>query len=118
MILVTGATGTTGSALLDELLGRGQEVTAVTREPSRIEPRDGLTVSTDIVAADALYLVAPAGPGIPEHDRRNLEAAQPAVRELESEAEQGYTADEITITKSWLVSTGQRLEHVAQSRPA
>jgi DNA-binding MarR family transcriptional regulator len=50
--------------------------------------------------------------------RRNLEAAQPAVRELEGAAEQGYAADEITIIKSWLVSTGQRLEHGAQPRPA
>jgi DNA-binding MarR family transcriptional regulator len=50
--------------------------------------------------------------------RRNLEAARPAVRELEREAERGYTADEISIVKTWLLTTGQRLEHNARSRPA
>jgi hypothetical protein len=32
--------------------------------------------------------------------RRNLEAAPPAVRELEREAKHGYTAGEITIVKT------------------
>ena len=50
--------------------------------------------------------------------RRTLEAAQPAVRELEREAEQNYTADDIATVKTWLVTTGQRLEHITQSRPA
>ncbi len=75
MILVTDATGTTGSALVRELLTRGHEVTAVTRLPGRVAPQAGLTVSTTIVPADAIYLVAPAGPEIPAHDRDNLAAA-------------------------------------------
>jgi DNA-binding MarR family transcriptional regulator len=50
--------------------------------------------------------------------RRTLEAAQPAVRALEREADLNYTADEIAIVKTWLVTTGQRLEHITQSRPA
>jgi DNA-binding MarR family transcriptional regulator len=53
-----------------------------------------------------------------DRGRRNLQAAQPVVRELEREAEQGYGADEIATVKAWLVTTGQRLEHIAQSRPA
>ncbi|GAB2623844.1 NmrA family transcriptional regulator [Paractinoplanes abujensis] len=75
MILVLGATGTTGSALIEALLARDHPVTAVTREPARVRPRKGLTVTTGIVPADAIYLVAPAGPEIAEHDRRNLRAA-------------------------------------------
>ncbi|MFF5083485.1 NAD(P)H-binding protein [Actinoplanes sp. NPDC000266] len=75
MILVTGATGTTGSLLVDELLGRGAEVTAVTRDPRRVAPRAGLTVSTSVVPADALYLLSPAGPGVPELDLTVLRAA-------------------------------------------
>jgi outer membrane receptor for Fe3+-dicitrate len=35
-----------------------------------------------------------------------------------SNARPSYTADEITIVKTWLVTPGQRLEHIAQSRPA
>ena len=78
MILVTGATGTTGSALVDELLARGHEVTAVTRDPQRIAPRPGLTVSTGIVAADAIYLLGLAGPTTPDHDVATLRAATEA----------------------------------------
>jgi uncharacterized protein YbjT (DUF2867 family) len=37
MILVTGATGTTGGAVLDELLGRGVAVRGLTRSPERAE---------------------------------------------------------------------------------
>ncbi|MBM2617710.1 NAD(P)H-binding protein [Actinoplanes sp. LDG1-06] len=76
MILVLGATGTTGSALVETLLARGREVTAVTRDPSKVAVRDGLAVSTSIVPAEAIYLVAPPGPEIVEHDRRYLEAAR------------------------------------------
>ncbi|XVU29075.1 NAD(P)H-binding protein [Actinoplanes sp. CA-054009] len=75
MILVTGATGTTGSLLVDELLGRGVEVTAVTRDPRRVVPRAGLKVSTSVVPAEALYLLSPAGPGVPERDLAILRAA-------------------------------------------
>jgi DNA-binding MarR family transcriptional regulator len=47
---------------------------------------------------------------------QTLEAAQPAVRELEREAERTVSPDEIAIAKSWLVATGQRLQALAQSR--
>ncbi|MBU2662287.1 NAD(P)H-binding protein [Actinoplanes bogorensis] len=75
MILVLGATGTTGSALVDALLSGGHEVTAVTRDPARMRARAGLTISTGIEPADAIYLVAPPGPEIPEHDLANIRAA-------------------------------------------
>jgi uncharacterized protein YbjT (DUF2867 family) len=75
MILVTGATGTVGSALVNALLTRGEQVTAVTRDPARIEPRPGLTVATEIGPADAIFLLAPPGPGIPALDHAMLEAA-------------------------------------------
>src|SRR5690349_8380012 len=47
--------------------------------------------------------------------RQRLEAAHPAVRELEREAERAFRPDEIATVKSWLVSTGQRLQDRAQS---
>ncbi|MFI5888726.1 NAD(P)H-binding protein [Actinoplanes sp. NPDC051513] len=72
MILVTGATGTIGSALVGQLLARGEEVTALTRDPARIEPRPGLTVTTEIRKASAVFLLAPAGPAIPGIDRALL----------------------------------------------
>ena len=75
MILVTGATGTTGSVLVDDLLARGVEVAAMTRDPARVAARPGLTVTTGIVPADAIYLVALAGPATPDHDVATLRAA-------------------------------------------
>ena len=74
MILVTGATGTVGSALVRELLARGAEVLALTRDPAKIRPQPGLTVTTTPRRADAAFLVAPAGPGIPAVDASLLSA--------------------------------------------
>lgn len=86
MILVTGATGTVGSLLVHELLTRGEEVRAVTRDPSRIKSRPGLTATTEIGRADAVFLLAPAGPGIPEMDlavlRTTIAAGTPRVVKL------------------------------------
>jgi DNA-binding MarR family transcriptional regulator len=42
--------------------------------------------------------------------RQRLYAAQPAIRELEHEAERGLGAADIATVKTWLVTTGQRLE--------
>ena len=78
MILVTGATGTTGSALVRALLTRGEEVTAMTRDPAKVARRPGLTATTEIGKADAIFLLAPPGPGIPASDRAMLRAAQAA----------------------------------------
>ncbi len=51
-----------------------------------------------------------------DEGQRILEAAHPAVRALEREAERAFSAQEIATVKSWLVATSQRLERVAQSR--
>ncbi|MFF5293301.1 NAD(P)H-binding protein [Paractinoplanes globisporus] len=75
MILVTGATGTIGSALVGQLLARDVEVIALTRDPSTIEPRPGLTVTTEIRKADAVFLLAPPGPAGPDIDRAYLRRA-------------------------------------------
>jgi DNA-binding MarR family transcriptional regulator len=48
--------------------------------------------------------------------RQTLEAAHPAVRELEREAERAFRPDEIATVKAWLVTAGQRLQALAQSR--
>jgi uncharacterized protein YbjT (DUF2867 family) len=60
MILVTGASGTIGSALIRELSARGVEAQPVPRG------------AEDLPKADAAFLLAPAGPDIPAIDARLL----------------------------------------------
>jgi putative NADH-flavin reductase len=43
-VALIGGTGFVGSALLDELLGRGHAVVALARDPQKYAPRNGLTV--------------------------------------------------------------------------
>ena len=43
-IILLGATGFVGAALLSEALNRGHEVTAVVRNPAKLEEKSGLTV--------------------------------------------------------------------------
>ncbi len=45
-VVLLGATGFVGSALLREALDRGHAVTAIVRHPDKLEKRDGLTVRT------------------------------------------------------------------------
>ena len=42
-IALAGATGNIGSRILDEALGRGHLVTSITRDPSKLALRDGMT---------------------------------------------------------------------------
>jgi putative NADH-flavin reductase len=44
-IVLFGATGTIGSRILNELLARGHAVTAVVRDPSKLEGRENLTAT-------------------------------------------------------------------------
>ena len=41
-VVLLGATGFVGSALLKEALDRGHRVTAIVRDPEKLEKRDGL----------------------------------------------------------------------------
>jgi len=90
-IVLCGATGQVGSRILNELLERGHEVTAVVRGPAKLMARDRLTVVQGDVSdvkgiasasAGADALVSAYGPG-PEHPElligateRLLEAAR------------------------------------------
>ena len=78
MILVTGATGTTGSLLVRDLLDRGLEVAAMTRDPARVPARPGLTATTEVVPAEAMYLLPPAARTPPGYEENLLRAAAEA----------------------------------------
>lgn len=43
-IVLYGATGKSGTRILNELLARGQQVKAVVRDTSKLQPRGGLTI--------------------------------------------------------------------------
>ncbi len=43
-VTLFGATGKAGARILKELLARGHEVTAVVRDPAKLQPQPGLTV--------------------------------------------------------------------------
>ena len=54
-IVLLGATGFVGSALLKEALDRGYEVTAIARDPEKLEKRKGLTAKAgDVYDTDGL----------------------------------------------------------------
>jgi putative NADH-flavin reductase len=54
-LTVFGASGATGRRLVEQALGAGHTVTAVTRRPERMPPRAGLrVVGTDVADADAV----------------------------------------------------------------
>ncbi|MFI9509174.1 NAD(P)H-binding protein [Nocardia sp. NPDC052566] len=88
MILVTGATGTVGRLLIDQLLVAGERVRAVTREPARAQLPHGVDVvgvdRTDPAStADAMrgvdrVFLLTSGPGIPEYDTAFAQAAADA----------------------------------------
>jgi putative NADH-flavin reductase len=62
-VALIGATGFVGTALLDELLNRGHQVSALTRNPAKLAARSGLSA----VTADA-YDAAQVAQAVEGHD--------------------------------------------------
>jgi DNA-binding MarR family transcriptional regulator len=52
-----------------------------------------------------------------EEGRRRLEAANPAVRQLEAAIERDFTTEEIATVKRWLVAAAARFERWPTQRP-
>ncbi|MBR1881837.1 MAG: NAD(P)H-binding protein [Muribaculaceae bacterium] len=57
-VLLIGATGFVGSAILNELLARGHKVTAVVRDPSKLEGQAVTAVKEDVANVDAITALA------------------------------------------------------------
>jgi putative NADH-flavin reductase len=64
-LTVFGASGKTGRQLVDQALAAGHRVTAVTRRPASIPPRDGLSVvGADAADADAVEATIAGGDAV------------------------------------------------------
>ncbi|MFF3221306.1 NAD(P)H-binding protein [Nocardia suismassiliense] len=89
MILITGATGTIGSDLVRQLVARGEQVRAVTREPARANLPAGVEVvrgdyldpasmAAAAHGADAAFIVGVLGPEFIDADRALIATARDA----------------------------------------
>ncbi|MFJ8912774.1 NmrA family NAD(P)-binding protein [Amycolatopsis sp. NPDC102389] len=86
-VLVTGATGTVGSALIPALRARGVTVRAMTRDPGRSVPgaetvvadlRDPESVAAALNGVDAAFLNSPSAPDAAAHQMRFADLARDA----------------------------------------
>jgi uncharacterized protein YbjT (DUF2867 family) len=86
MILVTGATGTTGSEVVRLLLEQGERVRAMSRRPEPVHGAETVAADFDDPASltralegvTAVYLVAAPPKPVIDHDEALVEAAQTA----------------------------------------
>jgi uncharacterized protein YbjT (DUF2867 family) len=89
MILITGATGTIGSAVVRLLAARGEQVRAMTRDPSKAQAWPGVeavrgdfdddaSLARAAVGASRLFLLSAPGPSVSRHDEAMLAAARAA----------------------------------------
>jgi uncharacterized protein YbjT (DUF2867 family) len=85
MILVTGATGTTGRLVLEELVRREIPVRAMSRTPDRLpagvnsvrgDYEDPGSLRRAVDGVQAVFLLSAPGPWIPGHDLAMLDAAK------------------------------------------
>ena len=91
MILVTGATGTVGSALIEQLCGSGVPTRALVRSPERADSLRGYDCETAVGdlgdpaslgaalrGVDAMFLLSPPGPDQVALENSALDAAEQA----------------------------------------
>jgi uncharacterized protein YbjT (DUF2867 family) len=88
MIVVTGATGNIGKALVEQLTSTGAKVRVVARDPAKASKSGGEVVKGDLSdpksleaafkGADELFLLAAAGPDMAKQEKNAIEAAKKA----------------------------------------
>ncbi len=90
MIVVTAPTSTIGRQVLDGLIGRGEAVRVVARDPQRLSPqvrdqvevvqgshRDSDVIHRAFAGADAVFWLVPADPQAPSADAAYADFSQP-----------------------------------------
>ncbi|MFI6167873.1 NAD(P)H-binding protein [Nocardia sp. NPDC051052] len=89
MILITGATGTIGSEIVRQLVARGEQVRAVTRDPAQASLPAGVevvrgdyhepaSIAAAAAGADAAFIVGILGPEYVDADRTLITTARDA----------------------------------------
>lgn len=89
MILITGATGTIGSEIVRQLVARGEQVRAITRDPAqadlpagvevvRGDYHDPASIAAAASGADAAFIVGILGPEYLDADRNLITTARDA----------------------------------------
>jgi uncharacterized protein YbjT (DUF2867 family) len=122
MILVTGATGTTGRYVVQELLAAGARVRALVRKADRASFPDGVEIATGDLAdpgtlasslhgVERLYLLAPFEPRLVELERNVLDAARRAgVRHIVKHSGLGASPDAPFAIGRWHGEAQRQLE--------
>ncbi len=121
-ILVTGATGTVGRKLVDNLLGRGERVVAASRrataipgaEARRFDPTGGEPLSRLFQDVDRAYLMVPSGiVEVLDHLMPLIDAAKAAGVKVVLQSVFGVDAsDEIPYRKAEIALEQSGLPHV------
>jgi uncharacterized protein YbjT (DUF2867 family) len=111
MILVTGATGTTGSGVLRLLGEKGVPARALARNPDKVAPgfevvrgdyEDPASLRQALSGVEGVYLVSSPGPHIPSHDLALVEAATEAgVRKIVKLSAFGIGEVGLETTSGW-----------------
>lgn len=103
MILVTGATGSVGRNVVSELVGAGEKVRAVTRDPARADLPEGAevvrgdlldpsTYPAMLAGVERLYLF-PAGERVADFAAAAVHAGVRRIVVLSSMADEGYIGE-------------------------
>jgi uncharacterized protein YbjT (DUF2867 family) len=120
MILVTGATGTVGGAVVRQLLAAGHPVRALVRQPGAGRVPDGVevaygdlsrpeTLAAALSGVERMYLLAPLAPDLPRWEADAIDAARAAgVRHVVKHSNLGADDPDATTMQRWH-RAGERL---------
>jgi len=127
MILVTGATGTVGGAVVRHLVAAGHPVRALVRQPGAGRVPDGVevaygdlsrpeTLAEALSGVERMYLLAPLAPDLPHWEAGAIDAARAAgVRHVVKHSNLGADDPDATTMQRWHRAGERLLEESAMA---
>jgi len=127
MILVTGATGTVGGAVVRQLVAAGHPVRALVRQPGAGRVPDGVevaygdltrpeTLAEALSGVERMYLLAPLAPDLPHWEAGAIDAARAAgVRHVVKHSNLGADDPDATTMQRWHRAGERLLEESAMA---